>query len=125
MKRAGGKKTKPSKSAKEPKALSGELIISCYRSLGKKAKCAPTSATSDDEIVAIYSAVAKAFSEAAKQRGERIAPENINAIAWQFMRVKEQFGDAFLVEHLEYEIEKYMLEGLRDEYHEELTIVGS
>lgn len=115
--------TKKGKTKAETSELAGESIVRCYRRLGKEAECAPTPVTSDDEILAIYSTVAKAFGEAAKQRRETITVGRINTIAWQFMRVKEQFGDAFLEEHLEYEVEKYLVEGLRREYRDELSLL--
>jgi hypothetical protein len=125
MKRSGKKamSAKKTKMKAETSELSGESIVSCYRRLGKEEECAPTPATSDDEILAIYSTVAKAFGEAAKQRRETITVGHINTIAWQFMRVKEQLGDAFLEEHLEYEVEKYLVEGLRREYRDELSLL--
>lgn len=124
MKRTGKKAVSAKKTKQQPetRARAGEGIVNCYRRLGKEDECAPTAATTDDEILAIYSAVGKAFNKAAKQRGESITVGHINTIAWQFMRVKEQFGDAFLEEHLEYEVEKYLFEGLRREYRNELSL---
>jgi hypothetical protein len=106
----------------EVRNASAPIIVSRYRALGNAAGCAPTSATTDDEILAIYSAISAAFREASKRRGEHISAGNLNVIAWKFMQVKEQFGQPFFNEHLEYELAKYLGEGLRPDYQQELSL---
>lgn len=106
----------------EVKELSAQLIVSRYRSIAKASQCAPTNATTDEEILAIYTKISTAFRQAAEQKGERIPAGSLNAIAWKFMQVKEQFGQPFFDEHLEYEVEKYLREGLRDDYRNELSL---
>lgn len=92
------------------------LIIKCYRNISKHNNCAPTHKTADHQIVEIYTLIADAFRKAAEERSEFIPAEIINRIALKFMRVNEQFGQKMLFEHLEYEINKYRNEGLREDY---------
>lgn len=77
---------------------------------------APTTKTSDQEIINIYKKVCTAYWNASNQRGEQIAIEVINAITWKFLQVYEKVGNEFMSEHLDYEIEKYLNEGLRPDY---------
>ncbi len=100
----------------------GKLIVSGYRRIGSQQQTAPTAETSDDEIIAIYKQVVTAFSEAASTRGEHLAAENLNYIAWKFLVVKEKMGTEMFYEHLKYEVNKYHEEGLREDYKQELSL---
>jgi hypothetical protein len=98
-----------------------DIVVQSYRRIGRVAGTAPTSQTSDAEILEIYSLVLTAFKEAADQRGEHIPAVNLNTIAWKFMITKEMVGREFLEEHLRYEVQKYLSEGLREDYKAELS----
>jgi hypothetical protein len=99
-----------------------DVVIQGYRRIGREAGTAPTSQTSDAEILGIYSKVLTGFKEAATKRGERIPAENLNTIAWKFMVTKEMVGSEFMEEHLRYEVQKYLSEGLREDYKRELRL---
>jgi hypothetical protein len=119
LKRLLGMETsKPRTMLDDVREASAKIIVSRYRQLGRDSGQAPTAATSDEEIVSIYSKVITAFREAGKQRGEHVRAENLNAIVWQFLIMKEMVGNEFMNEHLDYEIAKYLREGLRPDYLE-------
>lgn len=101
---------------------SGVLIVTGYRALASQHGCAPTSATSDQEIIRVYRMVASAFHEASQKRGEHIPAGTINYIVWKFLLVKEMMGSVMLESHLEYEVQKYLHEGLRPDYRKEITL---
>jgi hypothetical protein len=100
-----------------------DVVVQGYRRIGREAGTAPTSQTSDAEILEIYSLVLTAFKDAAQKRGERIPALNLNAIAWKFLITKEMAGREFMEEHLRYEVQKYLAEGLREDYRRELPLV--
>jgi hypothetical protein len=100
----------------------GKLIVSGYRRLAAQQGCAPTAATSDREIMEIYKKVGTAFREASKQRGEQLPAGTINYIVWKFIQVKEMMGAAMLDSHLAYELQKYLSEGLRPDYRQDLRL---
>jgi tetratricopeptide (TPR) repeat protein len=99
----------------------GKIIVNFYRELGAHNKCPPTAKTSDDEITGVYSLVGSAFQHAAKQRGEHIPAEFINTIVAGFLQMYERWGDSFMREHLRYEIDKYLREGLREDFRRPLS----
>jgi hypothetical protein len=113
----------PSKSVLEAaQEVGGKLIIDGYRRIAEHQDFAPTKDTSDQEILEIYSRVGSAFREASKQRDEIIPSGNLNMIVFHFLQIKEANGDGFMVEHLEYEIEKYIESGLRESYQNEMDL---
>ena len=99
-----------------------KLIVDGYRRLASQQGCAPTSATTDQEIIEIYKNVGTAFREASKQRGEHLPAGIRNFIVWKFLQVKEMMGPEMLDSHLEYEVQKYLQEGLRPGYRQELRL---
>ncbi|MCX6898932.1 MAG: hypothetical protein NT105_09545 [Verrucomicrobia bacterium] len=99
-----------------------ELLVSAYRMIGAQHGCAPTSQTSDREIVEIYKKVVTAFRQASEQRGEHLPATVMNFIVWKFFQIKEQFGDDMVDEHLKYEVEKYLASGLRPDYQRDLHL---
>ena len=118
------------------KKLAADVIISGFRRLAAHNQCAPTSNTSDEKIIEIYSKVTAAFNEAAKKRGERIRAVYLNGIVMKFLQMyewrfkkddkpplDEQTAEKFLWDHLQYEIDKYLAEGLRPDYRRELPLV--
>jgi hypothetical protein len=101
---------------------SAQIIIDFYRKLGAYNNCPPTSKTSDQKILEIYALVGTAFQQAARQRGEPlpIPDELINRIVSGFLQMYEYMGDKRLHDHLIYEVEKYVREGLRPDYRRPL-----
>ena len=92
------------------------MLVSAYRTLAQETGRAPTDKTSDEDIVRIYRRVGTAFREVSISRGEHLPAGYMNAIVFKFYQVRELSGDAFLEEHLAYELEKYKSEGLRGDY---------
>lgn len=109
-------------SAGELLSLTGKIVIGGYRYLAQKNKIAPTDKTSDDKILAIYQQVGTAFREASKIRGELLPAGHLNTIVLKFIQVYEMGGDEMVEMHLKYEIEKYLKEGLREEYRKNLEL---
>lgn len=101
--------------------VGGRLIVKGYRRIAAQHGCAPTAKTSDQKIIEIHTLVCKAFHQAAEQRGERIPPLIDNYIALKFLQVYEMMGD-HLQQHLQYEVKKYLAEGLRPDYKQELEL---
>lgn len=99
-----------------------KVIPSGYRKIALIHGCTPTEKTSDKKIIEIYSKVLTAFQQAAKQRGTRIPALNLNFIALKFLQIYEIMGEAVFDSHLQYETEKYLSEGLRPEYKQELNL---
>lgn len=102
--------------------IGGSLIVGGYRMIAEQQGCAPTSQTSDREIVKIYKKVGTAFRQASEQRGEHLPAGVMNFIVWKFLQVKEQFGNDMLDAHLKYEVDKYRASGLRPDYRHDLRL---
>jgi hypothetical protein len=102
-------------------AVSGRLIVKGYRRIAAQHGCAPTAKTTDQKIIEIHTLVSKAFHQAAERRGERIPALIDNHIVLKFLQVYEMMGD-HLQQHLQYEVEKYLAEGLRPDYKQELQL---
>ena len=98
-------------------------VIARFRSIGKHNDCAPTEKTSDQMIVDIYKMVGSSFREVAKERKEHITAGSLNTIVFKFYQVYELGGDELLKSHLDYEIGKYLQEGLREDYKHELKLL--
>ena len=101
----------------------GKVIIQGYRKIAAQHGCAPTSKTTDQKIVQIYSKVGTAFKEAAQQRNEHIRADYVNTIVLKFFQVYELSGEEFMDEHLHYELQKYLAEGLRPDYKQALNLI--
>lgn len=115
-------KKQPTNLHKEIREVAEPLIVESYRKIAFQKGIAPTSRTPDNKIIEIYSRVGFAFKEASKQRNEHIQAGYINTIVLKFIQVYEMGGDIFLEEHLKYEIDKYLIEGLRNDYKNELKL---
>ncbi len=98
------------------------VIVGGYRMIAARQGCAPTSQTTDQEIIDIYKKVGTAFRQASEQGGEHLPAGTMNFIVWKFIQVKEQFGNDMLDAHLKYEVEKYQTSGLRPDYRHELNL---
>ena len=94
----------------------GSIIVNGFRRLATANQTAPTSKTSDQEIIDIYQQVGSAFHEASKERNENLPAEIISTIAFKFFLVYEMFGEVGYRQHLKYEVDNYINEGLRDDY---------
>jgi hypothetical protein len=105
---------------------SGKLVVKGYRRIAAQLGCAPTAKTTDQKIMEIYSTVSTAFNQAAERRGEHIPALYLNTIVLKFLKVYELFyGSPFpqrFQEHLQYEVNKYLAEGLRPDYKQELPL---
>lgn len=98
------------------------VLVAGYRRIAAEQECAPTVKTSDQQIIDMYQKVGAAFREIAKQRGERLPAGTLNYIVWKFLQVSEMLGDEMAVQHLEYEMQKYLQEGLRPDYRQDLEL---
>lgn len=103
-------------------ALAGPLIVNGYRSIAEANNIAPTSKTSDQQIIEIYQKVGSSFHEASKERNEHIPAGHINTIVLKFLQVHELMGETMFYEHLKYEVNKYLQEGLREDYKRDLDL---
>lgn len=120
------KESKPRTLLEDLHAVSSRLIVKGYRRIAAIHGCAPTAKTTDAKIVEIYSTVLSAFGEAAKRRGEEIPALYLNHIVAKFYQVYEMFDVSpfpqRFQEHLQYEVNKYLAEGLRPDYRQELQL---
>lgn len=91
-------------------------LVKRLRNIGEYNNTAPTEKTSDEKIIEIYTLICSSFRKASSEKQERIPANNLNTIALKFFNIYEEFGDDFMKEHLEYELNKYSKEGLRPEY---------
>src|SRR5690606_9253034 len=64
-----------------------KLIVQGYRGIASKHGCAPTSKTSDAQIVEIYKKVGSAFRQTAAERQEHLAADSLNYIVLKFFQV--------------------------------------
>jgi hypothetical protein len=107
-----------------------KAIVSGFRRIAACNGCAPTAKTSDEKIMEIYCNVVGAFRGAEEQRGEHIPADCLHTITMEFLRMHEDLCEAigkkaaenFMQEHLSYEIDKYLAEGLRPGYRRELPL---
>lgn len=102
----------------------GEVVVAAYRKLAALEGCAPTAKTSDAKILEIYTKTLKAFRDVARQRGERLPAEKVNAIVLKFLTCYEMLGETFINSHLVYETDKYRREGLREDYRRKLDFLA-
>jgi len=93
-----------------------------FRELGKMNNCSPTDNISDNTMIEIMETVGEAFKKASHQRNENIQTEYLFTIFMKFFGVYEKFGKKYCDEHLQYEINKYLNEGLRDDYKQDLKL---
>lgn len=97
-------------------------VVRRFREIGKYNNTAPTEKTCDEKVIEIYQLICSSFKKASNERNERIPTDNLNTIAMKFFNVYEQFGEDFMKEHLEFELEKYRKEGLRPEYQKGISL---
>ena len=109
----------------EPVSFEDKLntsLVKRLRNIGEYNNTAPTEKTSDEKVIEIYQLICSSFRNASNKRNERIPADNLNTIAMKFFNVYEQFGEDFMKEHLEFELEKYRKEGLRPEYQKGISL---
>lgn len=70
----------------------------------------------------MYKKVGTAFREVSDQRGERLPAGTLNYIVWKFLQVSEMLGHEMVDQHLAYETQKYLQEGLRPDYQQDLKL---
>lgn len=116
------KKKQPITALDQFQAVAGPLIVNGYRRVASMNNIAPTAKTSDQKIIEIYQRVGSAFREASKERNEHITAGNLNTIVLKFFQVYEMMGETMFYEHLKYEIDKYIQEGLRTDYKQDLKL---
>lgn len=117
-----GAPAKPRTMLDDAQEVSSRLIVKGYRRIAAQYGIAPTAKTTDQKIMEIYSTVVKAFHQAAERRGERIPALFDNHIVMKFFQVYEMLGEVRLQQHLQYEVNKYLAEGLRPDYKRELPL---
>ena len=90
------------------------ITIKAYRTIGEYNGTPPTNKTSDKDIIRIYKLVVNEYRKVEGLRNEVIPAKSLNVIVLHFLQVFEMQGPDFFNEHLKYEIDKYVNEGLRD-----------
>jgi len=109
------------------RGMVGPMIVKGYRRLSKEHGRAPTHKTSDKKIVDIYIDIEARFKTAAKQRGEVLPQGYINNIVFYFYHVYESFdkndvGQWMFEGQIDYEVKRYLKEGLRKSLKVDLQI---
>lgn len=99
------------------------MIVNGYRKIALERNCAPTGKTTDREIIEVYQQVLTAFNIASHKKNENIPAGNLNFIALKFFQVYETTGKEAFNDHLAYEVDKYLSEGLRPEYNQTLEVL--
>jgi hypothetical protein len=115
-------KRKPEK----PTSFEDKLNISLvkrFRQIGKYNNTAPTENISDEKIIEIYTLICSTFRKASSEIQERIPADNLNTIAMKFFNVYEEYGEDFMIEHLEYELNKFEIQGLNEEYKIGISLI--
>lgn len=105
--------------------VGGRLIVRGYRRLAAELGCAPTAKTTDKKILEVYAHVGTAFHEGEQRRGEHIPAPYLNTIVWQFLQLYETLGpecERAFQNHLQYEVERFVAEGLREDYQQALRL---
>lgn len=100
----------------------GKVLVAGYRRYSKEHGGVPTEKTSDREIIEIYKKVGTAFRDASAERQEFLPALNLNYIVLTFLQIKETMESGVLDSHLRYEVQKYRMHGLRDDYKRELSL---
>ena len=109
----------------EPVSFEDKLndsLVKRLRNIGEFNNTAPTENTTDEKVIEIYQLICSSFRNASNKRNERIPANNLNTIAMKFFKVYEEFGEDFMQDHLKYELDKYLKEGLRPEYQKGISL---
>jgi hypothetical protein len=98
-----------------------ETTVKLFRNaIGNANGIADINTLSDEKILEIAQEVMTRFKDAAEKKGETILGGYLLTIAAQFIVTYAMAGEKFYYEHLNYEINKYMTEGLREDYKHNL-----
>lgn len=97
-------------------------LVKRLRNIGECNNTSPTENISDEKVIEIYTLICSSFRKASLEKQERIHANNLNTIAMKFFKVYEEFGEDFMKEHLDYELDKYLKEGLRPEYQRGISL---
>lgn len=76
----------------------------------------------EQEVEDLHGKVVARFREVARFRGEQLEDGMLNFITLHFFKTATSLGKEFLVSHLDYEIEKYKVDGLRETYGHSLDL---
>lgn len=98
-----------------------EHVIKAFRGIASKNNVPPTSNISDQEIIDIYQKIGFAFIEASNKRNKFLPGRQLNTIVLNLFRIYEQDKNTFEGK-LEIEIDSYIKNGLKPEYHRELDL---
>jgi hypothetical protein len=108
-------------STSQTKDIAENILINTFRNYLQKNDLKPILLNiSDNKIVDIYYKVCQEFKTASKIRNEHISSGNLNMIVLKFLQLYITMGDVIFQEHLQFEISKYLNDGLRKEYQNEL-----
>lgn len=97
-----------------------DSTVKIFRSIAKSSNIEQVNNLSDDKIMEIAQEVMNSFKDTAEKKGERIPGGYLLTIAMKFIIVYATADEKFYYEHLNYEIDKYMNEGLREDYKQNL-----
>jgi hypothetical protein len=75
---------------------------------------------SDKEILEISSEVMSAFKKTSEQKGEQIPGGYLFTIAMYLLVCYQKHGKSWYIEHLKYELDRYIEMGLREDYKRDL-----
>lgn len=94
--------------------------VKIFRNIAKSNNIEQINLLSDEKIMAIAQEVMTSFKNTAEQKGERIPGGYLLTIAMKFIIVYATTNEKFYNEHLTYELNKYINDGLRDDYKHNL-----
>lgn len=100
---------------RKPRTLLDEFndsMVGLFRSMDRN----KLRSLSDEEILETARETMTAFKQAGMQKGEYIPGEVLLKIAACLVMARALTGEDFYREHLQYELAKYMQEGLREDY---------
>lgn len=119
-----GRRRSPNKSESSRTAFDEvhDVVVAGFRLAAKEYSIAPSAKTSDDEILQIYSLTLNAWRDASKLRNEQIPVTFINYIALQFMQAYENMGQKIFASQFEYELQRYIDNGLRQDQMRHLVL---
>lgn len=100
--------------------VGGKAIVEACHTLARDGRIPNLVNTSDERILEIYGQVVSSFRKASEHRGERLSAGVLNNIFLHQVVGNEQFGQEYADDHLQYEIKKYLAEGLREDYKQEV-----
>ncbi|TBR76190.1 MAG: hypothetical protein EPN64_08825 [Burkholderiaceae bacterium] len=121
---ASGSATPQKQLSAEAQELSGSIIAGAFREIARQLGVGPSSDMTDAEIVAMYRKVAGAFDRAASQKGEVLSAGIKSRIVLYFFVTRETVGEDFIDKHLDYEVDRYLTDGLRDDYRKPLHLTS-